>query len=98
MLQSKVMAVTESLPMQDIARFCPKWGLQLAVFGSALREDFGPESAIDVLATSSDKSEWGLFEHVQIAQELEAALGRKVDLLRSALLPTPEIVFTVRRS
>ncbi len=101
------MMVLESLPMQDISRFCRKWQiLDLSVFGSALREDFSPESDLDVLVTFHDRSEWGLFNHVQMQQELEALLGRKVDLisrralqqtqnelLRAEILRTAKVIF-----
>ncbi len=76
------MTVLEALPMADISRFCHKWQVhELALFGSALREDFRSESDVDVLVTFDEKSQWGLFDHVQMQQELEALLGRKVDLI-----------------
>jgi predicted nucleotidyltransferase len=98
----------ELLPLQDIARFCQKWQIvELSLFGSILRDDFNPESDIDVLVTFSDKSEWGLFDHVQMQQGLQALLKRKVDLishralehtqnqlLRDEILKTAKVVFS----
>lgn len=41
-----------NVPMEKIASFCEKWKVkELAVFGSVLRDDFGPESDVDVLLT-----------------------------------------------
>jgi len=52
----------EYFPLQEIARFCQKWQImELALFGSVLREDFNSESDVDMLVTFSDKSEWGSF-------------------------------------
>ena len=102
------MATLEYFPLQDITRFCQKWQiLELALFGSVLREDFNPESDVDVLVTFSDKSEWGLFDHVQMQQEFQALFKCKVDLisrraldytqnhlLRDEILKTAKVIFS----
>ncbi len=94
--------------MQDIARFCQKWQiLEIPLFGSVRREDFNPESDVDVSIRFSDKSEWGLFDHVQMQQELQTLLERKVDLisrralehtqnqlLRGEILRSAKVIFT----
>ena len=96
--------------MKEIARFCQRWQiLELSLFGSVLREDFNPDSDVDMLVTFSDNSEWGLFDHVQMQQELQALLERKVDLisrralahtqnqlLREGILKTTKVIFTQR--
>lgn len=77
-----LMMNIETLPMQEIARFCRKWQIvELSLFGSVLRADFNPESDVDVLAAFSPQSVWGLFDHVQMQQELQSLLGRNVDLI-----------------
>lgn len=96
--------------MQDIDRFCQRWQiLELSLFGSVLREDFNPDSDVDMLVTFSDNSDWSLFDHVQMQQELQALLDRKVDLisrralahtqnqlLREEILKTAKVIFTQR--
>ena len=68
--------------MNEIAKFCHRWRIrELALFGSALREDFRPDSDLDILATFADDAEWGLFDHVQMQQELQVLLQRSVDLI-----------------
>ena len=58
----------------------------MSLFGSVLREDFGSESDIDVLVTFAPDAHWGLFDLVKMEHELEAILGREVDLVeRSAI-------------
>lgn len=54
---------------------------ELHLFGSVLREDFGPESDVDVLVTFSPEATWGLFDLVRMEEELSRLFGRKVDLV-----------------
>ena len=53
----------------------------MELFGSALRDDFGPDSDIDLLLTFEPDAPWSLFDFVQMESELEAVLGRPVDLV-----------------
>jgi len=70
------------IPKEQIADFCQRWQIsELALFGSALRYDFGAESDLDVLVTFEPGAEWGLLDHVRMEQELAGLLGCKVDLL-----------------
>jgi uncharacterized protein len=70
------------LPKDQISAFCTHWLIaELSLFGSILREDFHSNSDIDVLIAFAPEADWGLLEHVQMQQELQAILGRKVDLV-----------------
>jgi len=70
------------LPMEQIAAFCRRWKIiELAVFGSALRDDFGPESDIDLLATFASDARWSLFDLVEMKDEMHEIFGRDVDLI-----------------
>jgi uncharacterized protein len=70
------------IPKDQIANFCAHWHVaELSLFGSILREDFHPNSDIDVLIAFTPESDWGLLEHIQMQQELKAILGREVDLV-----------------
>jgi hypothetical protein len=70
------------LPEAKISNFCERWKIsELALFGSVLRDDFRPESDLDVLVTFSFDADWSLFDHVQMQQELAKILERKVDLV-----------------
>jgi len=69
-------------PEKQIADFCRKWKItELSLFGSALRDDFRPDSDIDLLVSFGSDSEWSLFDHARMEQELSGILGRKVDLV-----------------
>lgn len=63
-----------------LAGFCRRHHIQsLSLFGSVLREDFGPESDIDVLVEFEPGQVPGL-EFVRMKEELSQLLGRRVDL------------------
>lgn len=74
-------------PTERMRDFCLRWQItKLELFGSALRADFGPESDIDLLATFASDSQWTLFDHVEMEEELERIFERHVDLVcRSAV-------------
>ena len=65
-----------------ISEFCKKWKVaEFAIFGSALRADFGPDSDVDVLVTFMPDSKRSLFDLVQMEEELKGMFGREVDLV-----------------
>jgi predicted nucleotidyltransferase len=72
-----------SLPYEQIAEFCRKWNVsEFALFGSVLRDDFRPDSDVDVLVSfPSYDATPSLFEHVEMQDELVKIFGRRVDLL-----------------
>jgi predicted nucleotidyltransferase len=70
------------IPEREIAAFCKRWKVtELSLFGSAVRDDFSTESDVDALISFSSQSEWGLFDHIQMKQELNTIFGRNVDLI-----------------
>ena len=70
------------LSEDELAGFCRRWKVaELAAFGSALREDFGPDSDVDLLVAFTDDADWSLLDHVRMQQELAGLLGRPVDLV-----------------
>ncbi len=70
------------LPSDVIARFCRKWKItKLEVFGSALREDFGPVSDVDFMVTFDEQARWSLFDLVDAEQDMRAIVARPVDLV-----------------
>jgi len=88
-----------------IADFCHRWKItELALFGSVLRDDFRPDSDVDVLVTFAPDAQWSLFDLVEIQEALSEMLGRKVDLIekrglrnpfrRYEILRTKEVVYT----
>jgi len=74
---------------QQIAAFCRTHHVwRLAVFGSALRDDFGPDSDVDVLVEFEPGAHVGFVALARAARELSGLLGRRVDLVpQSGLKP-----------
>lgn len=65
-----------------LKEFCAQWQIQeLAIFGSALRDDFGPESDLDILVTFAESADWGLLDLVRMEREFAELTGREVDLV-----------------
>lgn len=98
------------LPAAKIADYCKRWQIrELALFGSALRDDFSPESDIDVLLTFDKDARWTLFDLVDMREELKQLFGRNVDLVsrrglessqnylrRKAILSSAKVIHVAR--
>jgi uncharacterized protein len=95
------------LPEKEFTSFCRRWKVkELSAFGSVVREDFGPESDVDLLVTFDPDAHWTLFDMVRMQDELKALLGRDVDLVsrrgvessrnpirRDAILSSAELIY-----
>lgn len=78
------------IPKDSIAEFCRKWKVtQFSLFGSVLREDFGPDSDVDVLVSFDPAAQWDLFDLVEMRDELMSLFGRPVDLVEKEGLRNP---------
>ena len=67
---------------QAVRQLCRDRGIsRLELFGSALRDDFRPDSDVDLLATVRPGIKCGLFEWVELKEDLEKIFKRRVDLL-----------------
>jgi hypothetical protein len=74
--------LTQLVTIDQLADFCRRWKIeQLAVFGSVLRPDFGPDSDVDFLVRYLPDASWSLFDHVTMELELQEIVGRPVDLV-----------------
>ena len=80
-----------SWPLDRLEEFCRHWNIvELSLFGSALREDFGPDSDVDLLVSFGPNSDWSLLDHARMERELIELLGREVDLVsRTAVEASP---------
>ena len=96
-----------TIPPHRLNAFCAKWRVtELSLFGSVLREDFRPDSDIDVLISFDPGASWTLFDLVQMRDELQEIFGREVDLVsrrgleasrnggrRTAILESAEVIY-----
>jgi len=84
-----------------IEAFCRKWRLsELAVFGSALRSDFRPDSDVDVLVSFTPGAAMTLESYIDMRDELKGIFGREVDLVEKPLVRNPfrrHEILTTRR-
>ena len=73
---------TMAIDRDSIRRFCEAHAIcELALFGSVLRDDFGPNSDVDVLVEFAPGQGPSLFHLLDLEQELSFILGRPVDLV-----------------
>ena len=75
-----------SIDRAAVSEFCERHHIaRLALFGSVIRDDFRPESDIDVLVEFQPGTRVGL-AFIRMQDELSAVLGRTVDLHTPASL------------
>jgi predicted nucleotidyltransferase len=96
------------IPKAQIVDFCQRWKItEFALFGSVLRDDFRPDSDIDVLATFEPDFHSTLLNLMEMEEELEAIFERQVDfvskraieqslnyLRRKAILNSAQVIYT----
>ncbi len=79
------------VPTEAIAAFCRRWHVaELSLFGSALRDDFRPDSDVDVLVHFGPAGSMTLEAAVGMRDELSALFdGRPIDLVERRLVTNP---------
>ena len=82
---------TIPVPIDQIEAFCRKYRVaELSLFGSALRDDFGPDSDVDVLIALDAGETMTLEKYLDMRDELSALFdGREIDLVQKRLLKNP---------
>jgi predicted nucleotidyltransferase len=71
-----------AIPREAIRDFCRRWKVtEFALFGSVLRDDFSPDSDVDVLVAFADDDSPGFEQLAAMRGDLEALFGREVDLV-----------------
>lgn len=91
------------IPSDRLAEFCRRYKVrELSLFGSALREDFGPDSDVDLLVEFEPSAQVGFLTLSKMQRELSALTGRRVDLvpkrglkekIRRAVLDSAEVIY-----
>ena len=96
------------VPTENVDAFCRKWKIaEMALFGSVLREDFRPDSDIDVLVSFEGDAPWDLWNLIAMQDELSEMFGRDVDLVekknlvnpfrRHAILSSKQVIYAAAR-
>jgi uncharacterized protein len=100
------------LPMEKITEFCNRWQVtEFALFGSVLRDDFRPDSDIDVMVQFYPEAHPTLFDLTYMEDELKILFQRDVDLVtrkgietsrnylrRKAILSSAQVIYGTRSS
>lgn len=72
---------------EKLTEFCRRWKVKkLALFGSVLRDDFRPDSDVDVLVSFSEDTHYTLLDLARMETELAEIFARKVDLVDLAAI------------
>lgn len=76
--------------MDEIKDFCSRWRItEFSLFGSVLRDDFRPDSDVDVMVSFEEAAGWSLFDIVDMEDELKSIFGRDVDLVEKGAIRNP---------
>jgi predicted nucleotidyltransferase len=87
------------VPRERIEEFCRKWHVtELALFGSVLRDDFRPDSDVDVLVTFEPEHQPSFGSRLEMEDELAAMSGRVVDVVQKRNVINPFIRDHIRRN
>ena len=106
------MKIAIELTVNQIAEFCQKWQVtELALFGSVLRDDFRPDSDIDVMVQFHPDAHPTFFDLTYMEDELKILFQRDVDLVtrkgietsrnylrRKAILSSTQVIYGTRSS
>jgi len=80
------------VPQERIEAFRRRWRIhELMPFGSVVRDDFGPDSDVDVMVTFEPDAAHTLFDIAEMQEEIEEIFGRNVDMVERTSLVNPFI-------
>ena len=100
------------IPLEEIEAFCTRWQVsEFALFGSVLREDFRPDSDIDVIAKFDLNAHPTFLSLEEMETELKKIFNREVDLItrkgiensrnylrRQEILSSAKVIYATRHS
>ena len=81
-----------NLPVSSerLEALCRQWRVrELSLFGSVLRDDFGPESDVDLLVSFDEDAPWSLWDLIALKDALSELFGRSIDLVEREALQNP---------
>ena len=74
-----------NIPMDKLAELCKRWKIvELSLFGSVLRDDFGPDSDVDIMIEFDLDGTPSLFDLMTIGTEMSEIIGRPTDIITKA--------------
>ena len=81
------------VPYERLAEFAHRWRIvELSLFGSVVKPlELRADSDVDVLVAFEKEAPWGLFDIVDMKDELELVFGRKVDFVERDAVKNPYV-------
>jgi len=71
-------------------QLCKKYNvIELSIFGSSIRDDFGQDSDVDLLVSFENGVEISLFDVIELEREFALLLNREVDIVEKESLKNP---------
>lgn len=95
----EALGLGERIPVrqEQLEAFCRKHDIsEMALFGSVLRDDFRPDSDIDLLVSFSPAADHSLLDHVHMEREFAALVGRSVDMVEKEAVENPFVRSQIR--
>jgi predicted nucleotidyltransferase len=78
------------LNYNDMVRICKKYHItELSIFGSSIRDDFSPDSDVDILVSFAPHSGITLFDLMELEKEFSQSLNKEVDIVEKEALRNP---------
>ena len=78
------------IPLEALTAFCHKWQIkELSLFGSVLRDDFRPDSDVDILVAFQPGISHQIEAWIEMEDELKTMFGREIDLVERRLIVNP---------
>jgi hypothetical protein len=87
------------LDRETLAELCRMWRIrELSIFGSTLRDDFGPDSDLDFLVSFEPDAHLNIDMLLEMKEKLEARYGRPVDIVEKEALRNPWRKYEILRT
>ena len=61
----------------------------MALFGSVLRDDFRPDSDVDILVRYAPEIDWFSYDYFSMKDDIEAIFARPVDIVEEGTIHNP---------
>jgi hypothetical protein len=83
---------------EAVAAYCRRWDIvELALFGSVVRDDFKPDSDVDVMVRFSPDARRSLWDLVRMHDDLTKLFGREVDIVEQGQITNPFRLRSIER-
>ena len=83
-------AIHVDINRSQITDFCRKWKIKrMSLFGSVIRDDFRPDSDVDVLIDFASDINWSSYDYFTLLEEIKELFQRRVDIAHEGTIRNP---------